>query len=716
MMKVSKGVLALISYYYTEERKNMRVGIDLGTTYCAIAKVDEKTGKASVIKNSYGLSTTPSVLYFEQDGSIIHGQEAKDYYEEGNPETEAYFKYKMGDPNFEAEHYGKSYLAEDLAAELLKGLIKEAEEECGEKITEAIITVPAYFEDPKRKATIRAGEKAGVKVLGVINEPTAAVFAYGIHEKEENKTIMIYDLGGGTFDITIAKVTKKDIKVLGSDGDHELGGRDWDHAIVEYISNLFYDEFDIMVDEDYEFNNTLRVLAEKTKKSLASKKSETIKIDYRGRKAVYTLTEEKFEEISAYLVERTENVIKKLFEELFMDWSDIDGVILVGGSTRMKMIRNFVEKISGKKPYDGVNPDLSVAIGAAIRANIDENGNPIKKRVYIGGGKQERIYQIAGAKSIQEATSHSLGMITETKNREKYINNIMIAKNSSVPAKYSETYHLRVGRDERENHLDVYMIQGESKELTYPLNGVCLGKYVFSGIKNTGNREEDIIVTYEYNRDSVVSVEAIQKNTGKNLKLSVEAIEDDMSWVILSPKDRDGGRTKINSEIDIVLAIDLSGSMSSALDQVKDAAKSFVDQFDLNYTRIGIVGFASRVAILGKLSSDKKKLYRTIDKMNISDELGYGTSVIPFSISKSMLEDKDRIKYIFVLTDGAWSHQNQAIHEAKQLWRENIDIIAVGFAQADRKFLHSIASKDEFAQLTDLSNLVETFTGIARKM
>lgn len=691
----------------------MRVGIDLGTTYCAVAKIDENTGKAAVLRNSFGLPTTPSVLYFCEDGKIIHGQEAKDYYEDGDPETEAYFKYRMGDPAFETEHYGKSYMAEDLSAELLKGLVREAEEAAGEKIDEAVITVPAYFDNQRREATIRAGEKAGLKVLGIINEPTAAVFAYGINGKDVNKTIMIYDLGGGTFDITIAKVTDDDITVLGSDGDHELGGRDWDHAIVDYIADQFYDEFDIMTDEDYTFNNSLRVLAEKAKKALASKTSEKLTINYMGRKGTYVLTQEKFAEITEHLVERTENIIDKLFDELSMGWRDIDGVILVGGSTRMKMVQDFVLRMSGKPAYSGVDQDLAVALGAAIRANIDSEGRPVqRKNLRIGGKQNTPVFRIAGAKKFHEATSHSLGMIAESTDRERYINNIMIRKNSPIPAAYTETYELRVGRRMEDNHLDVYMLQGESEDLYWPLNAECLGKYMFTGIENRGKRTESVDVTYRYTEDAVVEVSAVQSSTGKSLKLSIERNEEDLSWVELSPKER----TPEAGPMSIVMAIDLSGSMSGALDDVRQAARDFIAQFDMEQTRVGIIGFASEQDTLCAMTNSVPDLHRTLDRMDCSDRLGYGTSAIPFARAGQMLHQSEGVRYVLVLTDGEWFHEDKAISEAQKLVRNDIDIIAVGFADANESFLQKLASRQDLAALTDLSGLSDVFTGIARKL
>ena len=695
----------------------MRVGIDLGTTYCVVARVDENTGRPAVIKNTFGEPVTPSTLYFEENGNVVIGQEAKDYYEDGDPETEAYFKYKMGDPDFITEHYGKTYNAEELSALLLEGLIRDAEASCGEKITEAVITVPAYFEHPKRVATRRAGEKAGLKVLGIINEPTAAVFAYGINGKNVDKTVMIYDLGGGTFDITIARVSEKDITVLGSDGDHELGGRNFDDVIVEYIADLFYDEHDIILGDDLNFNNTLRVQAEKAKKALTNRQSEKITVSYKGHKGVYELTDKKFAEISAHLVERTENIIDRLFDELSMSWSSIDGVILVGGSTRMKMVRDFVERMSGKPPYSGIDPDQAVAVGAAIRANIDENGNPVgERRFFLGEGKKKPRFMIAGARSFHEATAHSLGMISESPDGQRYINSIMIRKNSPVPAAITQPYALRVSRKEEENLLKVYMLQGENEELEYPLNATCLGKYVFSGIRYTGETEETIDVSYKYSAESVVTVEAVQRSTKSPLKLSVEPVEEDMSWVTECPLDR-VAETKDLRRMDIVMAIDLSGSMSGRpLEETRKAVQAFLDEFDFSVTRVGLLGFSEHNRIFATVTDRKQELTSAVYSMSCNREMGYGTSAIPFKDAMDMLDDRDAVRYVVVLTDGVWQNPRKARVQVQKLWRAGIETIALGFGSVDRYFLRSIASREEFAKLTDLGGLTKAFTGIARKL
>ena len=224
---------------------SIRVGIDLGTTFSAVAKINEHSGKPEIIKNSFGSTITPSVLCFEENGRVLFGEDAKGMQGMGNTNAIAFFKRNMGNENFCVEFFGKTYDATELSAIFLKNLIKEAELTCGEKIEAAVITVPAYFTHKERQATIQAGEKAGIDVLAIINEPTAAAFAYGLNEKSNEQTVVIYDLGGGTFDVTIAKIDKNKIEILGSDGNHELGGKDWDDCIARYLAQQFYEEHGI---------------------------------------------------------------------------------------------------------------------------------------------------------------------------------------------------------------------------------------------------------------------------------------------------------------------------------------------------------------------------------------------------------------------------------------------------------------------------------------
>jgi molecular chaperone DnaK len=280
---------------------HMKVGIDLGTTYSTVARYDKKTSRPEIVNNSFEKELTPSVICFLDNGEILIGEDAKDMQAGGAGVVAASFKRGMGDNSFTVEANGKTYTAEELSAMLLKKLIADAEAKVGEKIDSVVITVPAYFNDFQRTATIRAGEACGVKVLKIINEPTSAAISYG-YNRETNKTVLVYDLGGGTFDVTLVKINKGNIQVLGTDGNHILGGKDWDAAIAKYVCEQFLDEFGVDPRDDESTKNELIVASENYKKVLTKTDSVTIQMKYDGNAGKYTLTRDQFDSQTHFLL------------------------------------------------------------------------------------------------------------------------------------------------------------------------------------------------------------------------------------------------------------------------------------------------------------------------------------------------------------------------------------------------------------------------------
>lgn len=271
----------------------MKVGIDLGTTYSAVARFDKDLSEAVVIPNMNGDLLTPSVIWFGPDGTVLIGNQAKEMQSQGIGTAVASFKRAIGDSNYSFTAYEKNYSAEDLSTILLRHLIDDAELSTGEKIDSAVVTVPAYFNDIQRTATIRAGEKCGIKVLKIINEPTAGAISYGF-TNSDNKTIMVYDLGGGTFDVTIVNIANGNITVIGTDGNHLLGGKDWDNAIITYFCNMFLEEFGVDLRDDEVTKNKLIVSAEELKKELSEGRNVNIHLEHGNDVANYTLIEEQF--------------------------------------------------------------------------------------------------------------------------------------------------------------------------------------------------------------------------------------------------------------------------------------------------------------------------------------------------------------------------------------------------------------------------------------
>ena len=683
----------------------MHVGIDLGTTFSSVAYFDTAAKKPVIIKNNNNNAGTPSVLCFK-GRDVFYGDEAKEMQSVGEDNTIAFYKRNMGNKNFCVNLDGKDYNSEDLSAIFLKKLVKEAEENSGLKIDSAVITVPAYFNDDQRNATIRAGEKAGLKVLRIINEPTAAAIAYGMNDTTSTKRVLVYDLGGGTFDVTVVEITPEDIRVLGTDGDHQLGGKDWDDALAMYICQQFEDEYGIDVLDDAEGFYEILVKSEKAKKELTARQEAKMTVSHSGYKGTYSITREDFASITASLMERTCMLCEKVLSEIGLTWKDIDSTLLVGGSTRMLMVHDYIKNMTGKAPESGVNVDEAVALGAATQAQIDvERNEAMKKSSFFLGGKKPKIEFSLTAKNITDVTAHSLGMVSVSEDRSKYVNTIIISKNSSVPSSSKKPFKL-VTRYCKSGETEVYILQGESD---WPLDCSILGKYVISGIKTDVGKETILDIQYEYDINGVVNVTATQRETGSSLNVKKEPVPSDMSWLGLPP---DSKSEEVIEEITVMLVIDVSGSMSGRpLSEAKKAAKNLVGELDMRYAEVGVVAFSDEPCTLVlSPSKDLRKIEHAIDTM----PTGCGTDEPITQVYSWLNKNDDRRKFMVILTDGEWIGENEAISSSARCKKAGIEIFAVGIGSANHAFLKKIATSSDMALMTNLSALSQSFSGIAQ--
>jgi molecular chaperone DnaK (HSP70) len=573
-----------------------------------------------------------------------------------------------------------------------------AEEFLGKPVTDAVITVPAYFNNMQRQATIEAGQKARLNVLRIISEPTSAALAYGVRPQQSSSKVLVYDLGGGTFDVSLVEVTPDELRVIATDGDHMLGGKDWDDRILQYLANEFENEFGVeLIGDDF---NDLMILAERTKISLSAKQSITLPVKGNGRSSTYEITRTQFEQMTQDLMERTQMLVERVLEEANLTWSDLEGAVLVGGSTRMPMVRDYVERMSGKPAIGGVNPDEAVALGAAIQAAMDLES---KK------SSSEPILSLAGRKKTTDVISHSLGLIAVSEDGSKYLNSIIIAKNQPIPCQQTRPYQLRV-RKREENKLEVFMTQGESND---PMTCAYLGMYVFTDIPEVSSKVAVIDITYSYNINGVVEVSAVERSTQHKLKLSIEALPADVpdDRFLKSPQE-----TIVREHLNLYMAFDLSGSMNGKpLREAKQAAHGFVAQCDLTTTSIGIIEFSDKVWTSIKVSQNIREITNSINKLKIG-RTGYGNGTHPFDEIFSLLRNAKDLRYAIVLADGVWENQSAAIKAARLCHKLGIEIIAIGFGGADRDFLRKISSRENLSFFTDLSRLTETFTTIAQEL
>ena len=663
----------------------MKVGIDLGTTYSAVARYDRNANKPVMIPNAFGKEITPSVICFLDDGDILVGEDAKDMQSNGTGVNAAAFKRNMGDGSIAVSFNGKDYTSEDLSAMLLKHLIEDAEKATGEKIEEAVITVPAYFNDFQRTATIRAGESCGIKVPKIINEPTAAAISYG-YKHSADKTVMVYDLGGGTFDVTIVRISKGNIEVVGTEGNHILGGKDWDAAIVKYVCDQFIDEYDVDPRDDLPTKNELIVAAEGYKKTLSIAESVTIPLNYDGYSAKYTLTRDEFESMTEHLLAATKDVCMDLISDLNMSWSDIDEILLVGGSTRMPSVARFLKDLTGREVIAHSDTDLAVAKGAAIVSELYNS----------------KATGLRAEMTVIDVTAHSLGALSVSPDGSKFVNEIIIKKNSKVPCTASRQFTIKKGN--MTDRIEVYTLQGESR---MPLDCNVLAKVVITGFYNNG-QGLNVDIEYNYDQNGVVNIAAYQD--GEPLTVEAQPIDEDIRWMGGSPKNRRSDECILKN---IAICVDLSRSMDGEpIERAKASIRDFVNTLQNDDTYFSLIGFGDKIKVVQELSNDPRAVLASIDELKVK-MVGRGTDASPLDTARSMLGSKPGVGIIVVLTDGIWGKRDRAVEQAIGCRNDNITIIAVGLGEADTSFLRQIATVDDGALFTTIDRLGDTFGTIA---
>lgn len=452
----------------------MNIGIDLGTTFSAAAYVSEK-GNAEIIINRDGERTTPSVVMFE-DGAIVVGEQAKENSVINPLDVCQFVKRNMGDKSFSFDvSMTESYSAEDISAMILKRLKEDAEQATGENVTGAVITVPAYFFDEQRKATQDAGEIAGLNVLGIINEPTAAAIAYCHGQANQEGKVLVYDLGGGTFDVTIMDISNgfSDVKILATSGDRTLGGFNFDSEIVNKVINDFESQYGIDLYDDDEALQELSLKAENLKKALSIRPKASFIISSEGKKMKVEMTRDEFDELTKSHVDSTKIRMEMAMDDAGLKWSDLTKILLVGGSTRIPAIREMIEKLTGIVPSCELNPDEAVAIGAAYYANSLAGDGDMKVKVI-------------------DVNSHSLGVVAGEKNY------IILNRNTPLPAKKCKEFYTI---EDNQTQLHIRIVEGEDPELEYDtIVGECWMKI------NPHPKESEIEVEMSYDENGMIHV------------------------------------------------------------------------------------------------------------------------------------------------------------------------------------------------------------------
>ena len=489
--------------------RKLAVGIDLGTTYSSIAIVNDN-GDPDILTNAEGERLTPSAIFFDED-SIVIGDLAKDNAVIHPTEVIQFVKREMGNADFYFRHKGHKLSPVDMSALILKKLKKDAETLLGQPIEYAVVTIPAYFDERRRRATEQAGEIAGFTVLKLINEPTAAAISFGFQKSKQDETVLIYDLGGGTFDVTLMRVEQRgeNIKILSSEGEHRLGGKDFDDAIITKCVSQFKEAHGFDPSEDASENQQLRFDAEKAKKELSLRNRSRILVRARGLRSEVALTRDEFKELVNPKIETTLALVRTALRSAKVETSEVDRVLMIGGSTRIPAVREAVEAMFAKPPDVSVNPDEAVCHGAAILA--------AKELMALSGGvTSEAVAEKVGGIQITDVVSHSIGIEASAPGTNQKINSILIRKNSAIPCEVSKEFITTI-HGQTAIRLTIYQGEFQNPSLCNPI-----GNFTMTGLPQNRPAGKKVRVTVACTESGTVKVIAKDIESGVETTTNVE--------------------------------------------------------------------------------------------------------------------------------------------------------------------------------------------------
>ena len=634
------------------------IGIDLGTTFSATSYVN-KHGVPDIIPNEHGERITPSVIFFDND-QIVVGTEAEKGAIAYPNQIVQFVKRHIGDADYKFSYNGKDWNAVELSAQILKALVKSASQRLKEDITQAVITVPAYFGQEERNATIQAAESIGLEVLKIINEPTAAAVAYGLNQLREKNRCLVFDLGGGTFDVTIIEIEKHIIRVKSTDGNHQLGGKDWDDRLMKYVSEAFKEQHGIDIMNDAWAKHELRDRCVNAKLSLTMRPEVTLSFQHQNKPLRLKITRDHFEAITGDLLNQCIEKTMEALEQAKYQPEDIDTILLVGGSTRMPMVQRKIKEIFNKDPETNINPDECVAMGAALTAAIE---SAIQKNE--APPVDIKTHDVAG---------HQLGLVVLKDSR--LYNAPIIKKNTSIPCSKTESHFITTHPNQ--SVIDLWLVQGEKKD---PLDRQCkiLGHFEFYGIPSQAEKMK-IAINYRYNSNGIVEVEAAEVDSKNQFMHRLSKTKYDL---------RDLSASKIPTNIAVI--VDSSGSMYG--DAMADA-KDFLNRFAMRNLRNNrsLAIFSAPDGLVGKPINDANELDTLLNRLY---PIGY--SVLHTELKRAREQNKGRSGLYIIITDGHVSRLHEIQKSCEQIHRNGGKIFIVGAgADQNTEVLKSLAVHPQY--------------------
>ena len=655
------------------------VGIDLGTTFSAVAHVNEH-GVPEVLPNAEGDRITPSVILFEDDDVIVgtYAKQAATVYPD---QVVEFVKRHMGEDDYRFTWKDRDYSPEELSHFMLAKLKHDAELRLGVPVDRAVITVPAYFNDKQRRATLRAGRMAGLEVLALLNEPTAAAFAYGLQNLGKKARVLVFDLGGGTFDCTVVDMDANDINVIATKGDHKLGGKDWDDRIIDHVAQAFLTKHGVDPREDLVSVSDLRAKAVSAKISLTRRPKVNIFHDYQGHVLRATLSREEFRELAGDLLDRTERITRDVLEDAKLATGDIDTVLLAGGSTRMPMVREMLEEAFGRAPSADINPDEAIALGAALTAALESarrsgEESPVDIRTH-------------------DVTSHSLGLAAIRDG--KLANARIIDRNTRVPAE--RTRDDIITTFDNQTCVDLWLVQGEDDD---PLSCTVLGHFEFYGIPPRPAGASRLSITYRYNANAIVEVEAMDLVSGQTLPYRIASAK-------VTLQDIAEGRAPRQ----VVVVTDTSGSMyGPPIEAAKRLTRQLADDLlDHAHQRVAVVACPGGVRQMP--TADKARVLKAADGM-----AAIGSTPMADTLDRAdqSIEPEAGVARAFVIiTDGHLDDVDGVCRRIDRLRSSGTKVVVVGVGhspQTDTLRVLAAAASD-YVPPGDSIDLGATYANLA---